>query len=283
MNDLSPLGRLERILVSTDGSEYSDGAVRVGIDAARKCSSQLTALTIVISNPEVEAIAPQIVAKGEMRAKAILDAVERQAKAAGVSVERLVRHGQDPGHQIVRQAEKRNIDLIVMGRRGVRGLARMFVGEATVKVCGQAPCSVLVVPRSGKLPSNRILLATDGSRYSDAAAVMTETLARRCALPVSIVSVTIPGHSDARRAEASAAVARVKDAFVRAGIDADGETVHAERPELGIVETAKKVGADLIVVGSHGRSGLIEKVMIGSVSERVIGATEWPVMVVKAG
>ena len=76
---------------------------------------------MVISNPEVEALAPEIVAKGERRAREILDGMEAKAKARGVAVERLVRHGQDPAHQIVGQAEKRNADIIIMGRRGVRG------------------------------------------------------------------------------------------------------------------------------------------------------------------
>lgn len=283
MSQLSPVGRLERILLATDGSEHSAAAVDVAIDAAKKCTSRLDALTLVISNPEVEAIAPQIVAKAEMRAKEILDEVERNASQRGVTIERLVRHGQDPGYQIVRQAEKRNADLIVMGRRGVRGLARMFVGEATVKVCGQAPCSVLVVPRGGRMPCNRILLATDGSRYSDAAAVMAERLAQRCALPVTVVSVTVPSHNDARRQVASSAVARVAEALARADIVADAQVVEAAQPDVGIVETARTVGADLVVVGSHGRSGLIEKVLIGSVSERVLGAATCPVMVVKTG
>ncbi len=73
MSQTSSAARLERILLPTDGSEHSEGAVRVAIEAAAKCSSQLYALTMVISNPEVEAIAPEIVAKGERRARAILE------------------------------------------------------------------------------------------------------------------------------------------------------------------------------------------------------------------
>ena len=283
MSELSPVGRLERILLATDGSEHSASAVDVAIDAAVKCSSHLTALTMVISNPEVEAIAPQIVAKAEMRAKEILDEVEKKAQARGTAVERLVRHGQDPGYQIVRQAEKRHVDLIVMGRRGVRGLARMFVGEATVKVCGQAPCSVLVVSKGGQLPCNRILLATDGSRYSDAAAVMAERLAKLCNLPVLVLSVTLPSHNEERRSVADVAVKRVAEALERSGIQAEGRVIEAAQADLGIVETAKSEEADLVIVGSHGRSGLIEKVLIGSVSERVLGGAPCPVLVVKSG
>lgn len=273
--------RLQRILVATDGSEHSDGAIRVAIDAAAKCSSQLFALTMVLSNPEVEALAPQLVAQGEKKARATLDAVEAKAKAAGVAIERLVRHGQDPGHQIVGQAEKRDADLVVMGRRGVRGLARMLVGEATVKVCGQSPCPVMVVPRAGELPRKRILLATDGSSYSEIAAQMAARMAGLCRLPVTVVSVTVPTHSEERRSEAAKAVERVRASLVADGIDAQAITVPAPRPEIGIVTSAAACGADLIIVGSHGRSGLLQKVLIGSVSERVLGDATCPVMVVK--
>lgn len=282
MGELSPIGRLERMLLATDGSEHSEDAVRVAIEAAARCSSQLDVLTMVISNPEVEIYAPQMVAEGEMRARKVLDEVERQARTASVAIERLVRHGLDPGYQIVRQAEKRKTDLIIMGRRGVRGLARMFVGEATVKVCGQAPCSVLVVPKGGRMPSQRILVASDGSRHADAAAVTAQRLAALCRLPVSIVSVVMPGHSEKRRADAAASVERVTDALRRGGTEADGRVIESPRPETGILEAASASGADLIVTGSHGRSGLIEKVLIGSVAERVLGEANCPVLVARA-
>jgi nucleotide-binding universal stress UspA family protein len=283
MNQDTSVGRLERLLLASDGTEHSSDAVRVAIDAARKCGSHLMALTMVLSNPEVEAIAPQLVAKGEMKARDILDAIDKQAAAAGVTIERLVRHGQDPGQMIVNQAAKRDADLIVMGRRGVRGLARMFVGEATVKVCGHARSSVLVVPKGGGMPSRRILVATDGSVYSDAAAKMADRMSRLCRLPVSVISVVMPGHGDGRRSDAAAAVERIRSSFGDTGVAADGEVIEAERPEAGIVDTARKRGADLIIIGSHGRSGLVDRVLIGSVSERVLGEADCAVMVVKSG
>lgn len=282
MSETTSAARMQRILLPTDGSEHSEGAVRVAIEAAAKCSSQLFALTMVISNPEVEALAPEIVARGERRAREILDGVEAKAKARGVTVERLVRHGQDPANQIVGQAEKRNADIIIMGRRGVRGLARMMVGEATVRVCGRAPCSVMVVPRDGQLPKSRILLATDGSSHSEAASALADRLAVLCGLPVTIVSVILPNQSDARRAEATAAVERIRSSLSSRGITAEATTVEAVRPETGIITTAAAKGADLIIVGSHGRSGLLEKVLIGSVSERVLGDASCPVLVVRS-
>ena len=158
----------------------------------------------------------------------------------------------------------------------------MMVGEATIKVCGRAPCSVMVVPRNGQLPKQRILLATDGSSYSEAAGNLADRLAVLCGLPVTIVSVMLPNQSDARRAEATAAVERIRTMLSSRGVDAEAVAVESVRPETGIITTAAAKGADLIIVGSHGRSGLLEKVLIGSVSERVLGDASCPVLVVRS-
>lgn len=282
MSQVSDAASVQRILLATDGSEYSEGAVRVAIDAAAKCASQLIAFAMVISNPEAEAIAPDFVAKGERKAHDVLSAVEAKARSQGVAVESIVRHGQDPAQKIVKQAEKQNADLIIMGRRGISGLARMMVDEATVKVCGHATSSVMVVPRSGHLPKKRILLATDGSVYSERATPVVDRFARLCGLPVTVVSVTLPRHDDARRSQAAEAAESVRATLAERGIEAEAVVVDAERPELGIISTANDRGADLIVVGSHGRTGLLEKVLIGSVSERVLSSASCPVLVVKA-
>jgi nucleotide-binding universal stress UspA family protein len=57
--------------------------------------------------------------------------------------------------------------------------------------------------------------------------------------------------------------------------------VRIGQPGMEIIAAAKQHGADLIVMGSHGKSG-IERLLVGSVSERVIGHSHCPVLVVKA-
>ncbi|HEX9180377.1 MAG TPA: universal stress protein, partial [Burkholderiales bacterium] len=165
-------------------------------------------------------------------------------------------------------------------RRGRRGLARMMVGESTRKVIGYADCSVLVVPKAADVWNRRILLATDGSRHSDMAAVVAGELARKCNLPVSVISVLRPQFDEARRTEGRAAVERVKTALERDGFAVDAAVLEGE-PAEQVVGHAASQGADLIVLGSHGRTGL-GRLLLGSVSEKVIGQATCPVMVVKA-
>lgn len=282
MTELSPLGRFEKLLLATDGSEYADGAVRLALEMARRCGASLTVLTVVLSNPEYDALAPQLAEAAGQAAKRTLDAVRDQAAAVGMEVETVTRHGQEPVAEILEQIEAMQADLLIMGRRGRRGLARMMVGDATGRICGTARCSVLVAPRAAQMPRSRLLVATDGSRYSDAAAHAAGRLARLCELPLTVVSATLPSHSEARKAEAHEAAQRTLQAYLDDGLQAEARVEAAERPEAAIVQAAETTGADLIVVGSHGRSGL-QRVLLGSVSERVIGAAQGPVLVVRAG
>lgn len=57
--------------------------------------------------------------------------------------------------------------MIIIGTHGRTALKRLMVGSVTAKVIGHAPCKVLVVPKDTKLTLEKILIATDGSVYSD--------------------------------------------------------------------------------------------------------------------
>jgi universal stress protein E len=278
-SQLSPLGRFERLLLCTDGSEFSIGAVRVGIAMAKKSGAHVTALSMVRTNPEYEALAPALVAKADREARDTVLAVQRQAEAEGVHCTPMVAHGEDPYREILDRAEQLNVDLVVMGRRGRRGLARLMVGDATAKVAGLAKCSVMVVPRAAEMWHSRILLGTDGSRSSDAAAVAAAKIARCCAAPLTVVGALVPSHSQARQQEGREAVERTVGALESDGLEVNGVVSRGEADQV-IIDSARQNGADLIVIGSHGRTGL-GKVLIGSVSERVIGKASCPVLVVK--
>jgi nucleotide-binding universal stress UspA family protein len=280
MTALDPLARLERILVSSDGSQFSEGAVRLAIALAAKSGAKLTIMTMVATNPEFEALAPSLLMKHDAESVVHLDAAIQRAQESGVDCHPLLCHGDDPSKETIEAARKVNADLIVMGRRGRRGLARLMVGDATVKVIGKGPCSVLVVPKDSVMWKARILLATDGSRFSDAAAVTASKIAQCCQTAITVVSALVPSHNEARQQEGRESVARIVNLLRERGIDADGEAIAGE-PDQVIVETAAKKAAGLIVTGTHGRTGF-DKVLVGSVSERVLNKTTCPVLVVKA-
>lgn len=85
---------------------------------------------------------------------------------------------------------------------------------------------------------------------------------------------------NAATAEANAAIKDAKTAFEAAGVSADTSVVEAHAAWRGVVQAAESLQADLIVMGSHGRSGL-EKLVLGSVTQAVLSHTRLPVLVVR--
>lgn len=281
MEELSPIGRFETIVLATDGSEYSTAPEAAALEMARQCGARLLVTRVVLTNPEYEALVPDRVQKAEAEAQKQIERVAEDARTAGVHAETLLRQGSDPYHEVVRVANDRHADVIVIGRRTRSDLARMMVGDSTAKVIGLASCSVLVVPRDTKMPEKGVLVATDGSRLGDAAAYSAVRLVGRCGLPLTVISVVAEDSTAEERAEAQAALDRVQREASGDRVEVEAMLQEGARPDTVIVTTAKRRTADMIVVGSHGRTGL-SRLMMGSVSERVIGSADCPVLVVKA-
>ncbi|MFQ5938276.1 MAG: TSUP family transporter, partial [Acidiferrobacterales bacterium] len=252
---LSPVGRFERFLVASDNSEFSAGAVREAYRLAQKCGARLRVISVVTGSVEHETLGEQLLTKEMDTARAHLDKIQAQAAAAGIACETQVIQGPNAHDQIVSQAEHSQADMVIIGRRGRRGLARIMVGDATVKVIGHARCSVLVVPRAAELQGRHFLVASDGSRFGDAAAAAVCNLAKHYQAGVTAVSVAVPSHSEERRKEAPGIVQRLVAFLQKEGVVADGEVPEGAAADM-IVAVAMKKNADLIVLGSHGRTGL---------------------------
>jgi nucleotide-binding universal stress UspA family protein len=142
-----------------------------------------------------------------------------------------------------------------------------------------------------------ILLATDSSAASDRAATMAIGLARTHGAKLMVVYVVDPypylgiGESNpygfqaymaAAQKQASEAHAKVNALCMQGQppVEMQARMVEEVTPAIGIVQTAKAEGADLIVLGSHGRSG-IARLMLGSVANKVVAESAVPVLVVR--
>jgi nucleotide-binding universal stress UspA family protein len=277
---LSPIGRFDHVLVATDGSEFSAGAIRVGTRFAKRNKSELTTMSMVMIELETEGIAAEVIKRAEAEGRKVLAAAQVAIRAEGYDTRIELRAGVNPHKEIVRLADDQRADLIVMGRRGRRGLALLMVGDSTRKVIGFADCSVLVVPRAAEIWQQRILLATDGSRHGERAAESAGQVAKIFGLPITVVSVLRPRFDEVRRAEAQLEVDRVREAVAHEGIEVDSVILEGAEPGAVIVDFARQRSADLIVMGSHGRTG-IGRLLMGSVAEQVIGQATCSVLVVK--
>jgi nucleotide-binding universal stress UspA family protein len=273
-----PVGKLERLILATDRSQFSEGAVREAIAFAAKCSSDLFVVTVLETNPEYETIGSNVFEKEEKEAHAYLDSVRARAVKENLRCETVLREARDPAGAIVEEAIGKKADMIVVGRRGRKGLLKALMGEVAAKVIAHASCKVLVVPRAAKIEYRNLLVATDGSIHSNAAVTEALAIAKRCGSNVLALSAA---RDESELVEARANVGLVADLGRKEGVPVEALTPLG-RSHGAIVETAGGRGVDLIIMGTYGKTGM-KKLLMGSSTEKVIGRAGCAVMVVKAG
>lgn len=267
----------KKLLVCTDGSEESRAALAQALDLAKACGSQVYLLQVVAIIPEFEAVAPDLMAQVAEEISRQLEATKAEAAQAGVSLETRMVRSVSVFSAILQEAEQIQPDMIVMGRYGRTGLARLLVGSVTARVIGHSPFNVLVVPKGATIAFDRILIAHDGSPSSQAA--LTEALALAGGRESKIFGVSVaPEEGEIPRAQEI--VQRMLTAANQAGLPIQASMPQGQPADDGILQAAIRNEVDLIVMGSHGRTGL-RRLLMGSVTERVIGQSPCPVLVVK--
>lgn len=140
-----------------------------------------------------------------------------------------------------------------------------------------------------------ILIPVDGSPTSMTAVAKAAGLAKAFGSQVTAVYVVDPypftgvgadfayGQSqymNAATAEANTALDATRKAMEEAGVSVNTVIGEGHAVHDGILQALESTGADLIVMGSHGRRGL-EKLVLGSVTQRVLGVVHTPVLVVR--
>lgn len=272
-----PIGKLERLLLATDRSEFSEGAVQEAINFAKVCSSRLTAVFVLITNPEYETIGSNYFEKEEEEARGHLESIKKRAAKEGVSCAVELLEDDDPARAIVDLAERQHADMIVVGRHGRRGLAKFLIGQTAAKVVGHAPCKVLVVPRAAVIGYRNILVATDGSAHGNAAVNEAIAIAKRCGSHLIVLSAM---RDENEREEARSYAGKAVELAQKEGVPAEVLTPLG-RSFDAITEAAGGRGVDLIVMGNYGKTG-VKKLLMGSSTEKVIGNAGCAVLVVKA-
>ena len=272
-----PIGNPEKILLATDNSEYSEGAIREGIKFASKCSTMLYACTTIESNPDYEVIGSKAFEREEAEAAAHLESIKTRAAKNGVACETMLHESMDASRVIVDEATEKKVDMIIIGRRGYKGLAKALMGEIAAKVIAHAPCKVLVVPKAAQIEYKNILVATDGSNHANAAVTEAVAIAKRCSSHIIALSAM---RDESDQEEAKNVSNKAVIMAEKGGVSAESVTPIG-KPSSGIVETAGGRGVDLIVMGTYGRTG-VKKLLMGSTTEKVIGTAGCAVLVVKA-
>lgn len=214
-----------------------------------------------------------------------IDGVRASLSKSGRAVETNVVINR-PATGILAEARRTNAELIVMGSHGRGTLASAVLGSVSAEVVDHAPCPVLIA-RTSRI--TRIVLAHDGSdgaRQAEELITIWRFLQR---LPVRVVSAwslapsyvsldamgggfmsgelyqqLIDDIREERTRNASEAAKRLADSGVQATAEVDeGPTAQT------VIRAAKEFGAELIVVGSRGESGL-PRLLLGSVARSVL-------------
>lgn len=278
---------LAKVLACTDDSPASQGALSAALDLARACGARVILLHVLeffpyLEYPQPDAlglpppVAQDLLDLRQQAAREQLDNWQKEAAKQGVDLEGRLQLGSPAYAEILAAAEEIKPDLMIMGRKGKSGLERLLVGSVTARVIGHTTCKVLVAPRDAVLSLNKILVASDGSPASQTACQEALNIAQRTGAKLTIVTAAY-GDLDPKRAKAL-----VKELAVEAqrrNITLTTLTPGGH-PDEAIIQVAKAKQTDLIILGSHGRTGL-KRLFLGSVAERVIGQAACPVLVVK--
>jgi nucleotide-binding universal stress UspA family protein len=287
-------------VVATDFSEDAACARAWATEIARKHGSTILLVHAcaaqAVPAPEFVPLPPQYYEEVHGDAKRRLEEEAAHVRAAGVDAEsELVLSFPTPG--VLDVAARCEARLIVAGTRGRTGWKRVLLGSTAGRLVREATCPVLTVHRhdtSQPRSIRTILVPTDFSedaaRAADAAArwlcesgdghrlVLLHAYrvpAEAMHLPGTVLMEAIRKGCDA----ACLALEKLAAELRRPGLTID-TMAHEGYPPDVILEQAVGVGADLIAMGTHGRSGL-GRALLGSTAERVIATAPCPVLTVR--
>lgn len=265
----------QRILLVADTSEFSEYAINEGINLAKRCQSELHAMSVL--PPSIaghESLAHPVLHEEKNAALSHLKTIHARAEEKAVPCQILLGHG-ETFSEIVEEATYSNMELIVMGRRNKSDFVRTMLGSTTAKVIERTPCHVLVIPRETKFEGKGILLIIDSAHTHHAATSAVLNLAKRYSASVIIFSVAA---HEQHRETAQSVMEQTQALFLQAGIDVTAK-VYIGKIDKSMVSVARNYHEmDLIAIDSHRTDGL--KRLLGSnVSEEIIGSADYPVLV----
>ncbi len=295
---------MKKILFPTDFSECADHALVWAIMLAKNFEAELTMLHAVVLHgddvgeevysrfPDLDQVVETLIENADTRLEtSIPDKGE-------VNIRQAVRRGVSASEEILEFVEQEGTDLITIGTHGRSGLGKFLMGSVADRVIRHCSCPVLAVrcgdgPPPERVDIRSILLPIDFSDHSEFAARYAFALAGTIGAELRVVHVidqTVHPSFYAVGKESlleldpdlqSRAEAAIDDFLrdVSGGIPYEKEIVEGN-PAAEIARLSMEGRDCLIVIASHGAGGL-ERLMMGSTTEKVVHMTECPVMIIK--
>jgi len=292
-----------KVLIAVDDSGCSERAGRIGLEFAQKLGTRAVVAHILKAPPTYLGLGVPA-ATLEAYARELLRPWEELGQQMKLELHTEYLRDEDIGEGIVFAAGRSGCDLIVLGTHGREGLSRMFLGSVAERVSRLSPMPVMLVRGDGKVePSTglfkRILAPVDGSEAGQPAFALADYLATRLGAELQVLHVTprmplplgdpwggsvmIYNWEDTQRileqeGKAILDAARIKVKTPRVSIEMTQANTRREADV--IVEYARQHQSDLIVMGTHGRTGL-EYLLLGSVAEGVAHHAPVPLLLIR--
>lgn len=307
----------EHILVPLDGSVRAERALVPAAGLVRATHGELTLVRVIniqddVSMSLVPAMyAPALLDDARAAVASYLGEVTERPELAGISIKTYMPVG-SAASRVLDLADDTDADAIVLSSHGRTGLTRWMLGSVAQHIMRHAQVPVLVLRDGGPLASApsrpgawtlRVLATLDGSRFAEEA--LPHAVALACALnspaaaALRLLLVVTPGglYEDAATDDRLACNAedylkRTAERLTQehAGLAVTWSVAVESDAAAGIIRVAEhgeateepgsSTGYDVIVMASHGRSGLA-RWTLGSVAERVLQGTKLPVLVVR--
>jgi nucleotide-binding universal stress UspA family protein len=280
------------LLVPLDGSPLAARAVPYAVAAARHSGGRLILMRVLMPPGSLREPVVQ-----EPVARADLERVAAQARAdtQGLPVDIEITSSLlgNVADNILVHARKRGADLVILSTHGRGGLGRWLYGSVADEVLRRADVPLLLVPpaceRAWPRDSGpRMLVALDGSALSNQALGPITATARALGAEIVLLRVIAPSGAEAaaylyedrqaEEAEARKSLELAADRLQSEGLKVSTQTAVGV-PWARIIAAAHDVGADLVAMATHGRSGVARTVM-GSVATETLRHTTVPLLLV---
>ncbi len=297
--------RFNNILVAHDFSANSSQALKDGIELAVAWRASLHLLYVEVIHADSPLKGEEETTKAS-RMKAMLhEAIEESVRELGwemsdiPSIVYSVMRDFAAAPSILNYSNDYGVDLIVMGTHGRRGLSRKLIGSVAEEVVRLAPCQVLTIRENVQKASlassvHSVLVPVDFSVHAREAVAVAKQIADFFDARLDLVHVVEESLHPAfyttgvfsiydLNPELDATVTTELKKLYTSLPGPDGEVRYLVRrgnPVKEILEAAEE-GHDLIVIATHGLSGL-DRAIMGSVTERIVRRASTPVLTVKA-
>ncbi|ELZ02763.1 universal stress protein [Natrialba aegyptia] len=280
----------DSLLVPVDGSDPAKAALERALDIAADTGATVHVLHVVPTNESrLLRFGNRDIGVLEEEGEAIVDRARSAATERNVAVVDHIIQG-EPQEKILAYGESHSVDCIIMGAHGRHGLEEYILGSTTERVVHQSSVPVMTV-RAGEdvtrsYPYRSVLVPTDDSDHARAALELGSTIAARhdSVLHLLFVADELPETIDPRSTQLSAEIKEsahevLQDAADRTELSEESivTTVKAGSVPHVITSYAESTPTDLIVMGTHGWTGL-DRYLLGSFTERVIRTSTVPVL-----